>query len=99
MSNFKNVFNKKAFIAFVTAGDPDLESTEIFIDKMIDAAWNMDMDRVLARQAGVLEQSRKVFGLHVASAIGDDPCCADGDFRMLGIRDELLMRAPTDEQR
>ena len=26
MSNFKNVFNKKAFIAFVTAGDPDLES-------------------------------------------------------------------------
>ncbi|MBO5541921.1 MAG: tryptophan synthase subunit alpha [Acholeplasmatales bacterium] len=37
MSNFKNVFNKKAFIAFVTAGDPDLESTEIFIDKMIEA--------------------------------------------------------------
>lgn len=35
MSSFKEVFNKKAFIAFITAGDPDLESTEVFIDKMI----------------------------------------------------------------
>ena len=37
MSSFKNIFNKKAFIGFVTAGDPNIESTEIFIDKMIEA--------------------------------------------------------------
>lgn len=41
MSNFKDVFKKKAFIAFVTAGDPDLESTEIFIDKMIEAGTSL----------------------------------------------------------
>ena len=37
MSNFNEVFKKKAFIGFVTAGDPDLESTEQFIYKMIEA--------------------------------------------------------------
>jgi len=37
VSNFKDVFKKKAFIGFVTAGDPDLESTEQFIYKMIEA--------------------------------------------------------------
>ncbi len=37
MSSFDEVFNKKAFIAFVTAGDPNLASTEKFIDKMIEA--------------------------------------------------------------
>ena len=37
MSSFKNIFNKKAFIGFITAGDPNIESTEIFIDKMIEA--------------------------------------------------------------
>ena len=35
MSNFNDIFNKKAFIAFVTAGDPNLNSTIEFIDKMI----------------------------------------------------------------
>ena len=37
MSSFKDVFKKKAFIGFITAGDPNIESTEIFIDKMIEA--------------------------------------------------------------
>ena len=37
MSSFNDVFNKKAFIAFITAGDPNLASTEVFIDKMISA--------------------------------------------------------------
>ncbi|MBR6072615.1 MAG: tryptophan synthase subunit alpha [Acholeplasmatales bacterium] len=41
MSNFKDVFNKKAFIAFVTAGDPNLKSTELFIDRMIDAGVSL----------------------------------------------------------
>ena len=37
MNKFNEVFNKKAFIAFITAGDPNLEATEVFIDKMISA--------------------------------------------------------------
>ena len=41
MSSLKEVFNKKAFIAFVTAGDPDLDSTVIFIDKMIEAGVSL----------------------------------------------------------
>lgn len=41
MSKFNEVFNKKAFIAFITAGDPNLESTEIFIDKMIEAGVSL----------------------------------------------------------
>ena len=41
MSNFKNVFKKKAFNDFVTAGDPDLESTEVFIDKMVEAGTSL----------------------------------------------------------
>lgn len=41
MSKFNDVFNKKAFIAFITAGDPNLESTEIFIDKMIEAGVSL----------------------------------------------------------
>jgi len=41
MSSFKEVFNKKAFIAFVTAGDPDLNSTEEFIDAMIESGVSL----------------------------------------------------------
>ncbi len=41
MNSFKDVFKKKAFIAFITAGDPDLESTEVFIDKMIEAGTSL----------------------------------------------------------
>lgn len=37
MNSFNEVFNKKAFIGFITAGDPNIESTEKFIDKMIEA--------------------------------------------------------------
>jgi len=41
MTSFNDVFNKKAFIGFITAGDPDLESTEIFVDKMIEAGTSL----------------------------------------------------------
>ena len=41
MSNFNDVFKKKAFIGFLTAGDPNLESTETFIDKMIEAGTSL----------------------------------------------------------
>ena len=41
MNSFEDVFKKKAFIAFVTAGDPNLESTEIFIDRMIEAGVSL----------------------------------------------------------
>ena len=41
MNKFNEVFNKKAFIAFITAGDPDLNSTEIFIDKMISSGVSL----------------------------------------------------------
>ncbi len=41
MSSFKDVFKKKAFIGFITAGDPNLESTERFIDKMIEAGTSL----------------------------------------------------------
>ena len=41
MSSFKDVFKKKAFIGFITAGDPNIESTEIFIDKMIEAGTSL----------------------------------------------------------
>lgn len=37
MSSFNDVFNKKAFIAFLTAGDPTIEDTKAFIYKMIEA--------------------------------------------------------------
>lgn len=41
MNNFKDVFNKKAFIGFITAGDPDIASTEEFIYKMIEAGVSL----------------------------------------------------------
>ncbi len=41
MSSFKDVFKKKAFIGFITAGDPNLESTERFINKMIEAGTSL----------------------------------------------------------
>lgn len=37
MNSFDNVFSKKAFIGFLTAGDPSIELTEKFIYKMIEA--------------------------------------------------------------
>lgn len=41
MNSFNEVFSKKAFIGFITAGDPNLESTEKFIDKMIEAGTSL----------------------------------------------------------
>ncbi len=41
MNSFNDVFKKKAFIGFITAGDPNLESTEVFIDKMIEAGTSL----------------------------------------------------------
>ncbi len=37
MSRLKNAFDKKAFIGFVTAGDPSLEKTEEFVLAMAEA--------------------------------------------------------------
>lgn len=37
MTNFNEIFSKKAFIGFITAGDPDIYSTEEFIYSMIEA--------------------------------------------------------------
>ena len=41
MNNFKDVFNKKAFIGFITAGDPTIECTIKFVDKMIEAGVSL----------------------------------------------------------
>lgn len=42
MSRIKSAFeNKKAFIAFVTGGDPDLETTEALIPKMAEAGADL----------------------------------------------------------
>ena len=41
MNKFNEIFKKKAFIAFITAGDPDLDSTIEFVDKMIDAGVSL----------------------------------------------------------
>lgn len=42
MSRIKSAFeNKKAFIAFVTGGDPDLETTEALIPQMADAGADL----------------------------------------------------------
>lgn len=41
MNSFNDVFKKKAFIAFITAGDPDLESTILFVDKLIEAGVSL----------------------------------------------------------
>ncbi|MGF6365741.1 tryptophan synthase alpha chain [Aequitasia blattaphilus] len=42
MSRIKNAFqNKKAFIPFITAGDPDIESTKEFILKMEEAGADL----------------------------------------------------------
>ena len=42
MSRIKKAFeNKKAFIAFVTGGDPDLETTEALIPKMAEAGADL----------------------------------------------------------
>lgn len=41
MSNFNDVFKNKAFIGFITAGDPDIYSTEEFIYKMIEAGVSL----------------------------------------------------------
>lgn len=41
MNSFNDVFKKKAFIAFLTAGDPTIEDTEAFIYKMIEAGISL----------------------------------------------------------
>lgn len=41
MNSFNDVFKKKAFIAFITAGDPNLDSTIEFVDKMIEAGVSL----------------------------------------------------------
>ena len=42
MSRIKSAFeNKKAFIAFVTGGDPDLETTEALIPQMAEAGADL----------------------------------------------------------
>ena len=41
MNNFKDVFSKKAFIGFITAGDPNIECTIKFVDKMIEAGVSL----------------------------------------------------------
>ena len=41
MNKFEEIFNKKAFISFITAGDPDLDSTIKFVDKMIEAGVSL----------------------------------------------------------
>lgn len=42
MSRIKNAFeNKKAFIAFVTGGDPDIETTEALIPQMAEAGADL----------------------------------------------------------
>jgi tryptophan synthase alpha chain len=41
MNSFEDVFKKKAFIAFLTAGDPNIEATERFIYKMIEAGVSL----------------------------------------------------------
>ena len=37
MNSFNDVFKKKAFISFLTAGDPTIDDTKAFIYKMIEA--------------------------------------------------------------
>lgn len=41
MNSFKDIFKEKAFIGFVTAGDPDIYSTEEFIYKMIESGVSL----------------------------------------------------------
>ena len=41
MNSFSKIFEKKAFIAFITAGDPNLDATIDFIDKMILAGVSL----------------------------------------------------------
>ena len=41
MNNFNEIFKKKAFISFITCGDPDLDSTILFVDKMIEAGVSL----------------------------------------------------------
>ena len=41
MSDLGRVFSRKAFIAFVTAGDPDIETTETIIPEMADAGADL----------------------------------------------------------
>ena len=41
MISFKEVFSKKAFIGFITAGDPNIEATKRYINKMIEAGVSL----------------------------------------------------------
>ena len=41
MNKISEIFKKKAFISFITCGDPDLDSTILFVDKMIEAGVSL----------------------------------------------------------
>ncbi len=41
MNKFAKIFEKKAFIAFITAGDPNLDKTIEFVDKMVEAGVSL----------------------------------------------------------
>jgi tryptophan synthase alpha chain len=41
MNNFKDIFKERASIGFITAGDPNISSTEEFIYKMIEAGVSL----------------------------------------------------------
>ena len=41
MNKLSEIFKKKAFISFITCGDPDLDSTILFVDKMIEAGVSL----------------------------------------------------------
>lgn len=41
MNSFEQIFQKKAFIGFLTAGDPSLEKTMDYIDSMIEAGVSL----------------------------------------------------------
>ena len=57
MSNIKKAFeNGKAFIAFVTCGDPDLETTA----KVVRAAVENGADLIELGQCRILLWSRKI---------------------------------------
>ncbi len=53
MSRIKQAFeNKKAFIAFVTGGDPDIETTEALIPQMAQAGADRNRHSVFRPDCG-----------------------------------------------
>ena len=59
----------------------------------------VDIDRVRAREARVVQKIRQILGLHEAAAERHSAVRRDGDVRMLGVRDVTLGGATADEQR